>query len=168
MADAGGRRVDAKDPDHDLRAEVCAYTAVRGVNMGLAERIANGRRVDGGALVVPLGTAVPGAPPCLADVRIEVRAVGDTLLSVASVADPAPRSPAFWKALGEEIHAFLGTVRCAAELALVGHVLRGLPAHPARERIERRVLDILEPPAPTAALASVTSTSSPEAHLLAS
>lgn len=132
--------------------------------MDLAERIKKGRRVDAGAWVVPLGTAVPGAPPSLAHVPIEIRAVGDTLLGVSSQADTAPRPPSFWKALSEEIHAFLATVRCAAELAVVGHVIRGLDAHPARERIERRVLDILEPAATSVAL-TPTTTASPGEHL---
>jgi hypothetical protein len=114
-----------------------------GWNMDLADRIATGRRGDG-AWIVPLGTAVPDAPPSLAEVRVEVRAVGNTLLSVASVSESGPRPPAFWRALGEEIHAFVGTLPCAAELAIVGHALRGLAAHPARDRIERRVFDILE------------------------
>ena len=114
--------------------------------MDLAGRIAKGRKVDGGTWVVPLGTALKAASPSLADVRVEIRAVGNTLLAVSSPVETGPRPPAFWRTLGEEVHAFLGSLPSAAELAVLGHVIRGLGPHPARERLERRVLDILEAP----------------------
>src|SRR5688572_697857 len=111
--------------------------------MDLAGRIAKGRSVEG-AWVVPLLTAVPAAPPSLADVRVEIRAVGNTLVGVSSAAEIGPRPPAFWRTLGEEIHAFIGRGPCAAELAIIGRVIRGLAPCAARDRIERRVLDILD------------------------
>jgi hypothetical protein len=107
-----------------------------------------------------LGAAVPGAPPSLADVRVELGTIGG-VPSYETPVDLVPRSTPWWGTLADEIHAFLGGSPSVADLALVAQVVRGLAPHPRQDALLALIDRIVRPadrrrptvPAPVAPLA---------------
>jgi hypothetical protein len=101
-----------------------------------------------------LGALVPGAPPSLAHVPLEVGMVGGALWAAVLV-DSSPRPPAFASSLAAELQTFLARAPDIEEVRLVHQVvgaMRMAGPDPGRPLLER--LLALEPQREPAQLAA--------------